>query len=201
MIDYIRTFTGKKLHIEPKPEDIDIRDIAHSLSLAPRWGGHSTFPYTVAAHSIYVSRIVPVGFHLFALLHDASEAYLADIPSPMKVLLPDYKLLEHKIMVAVATRFGFHWPNGEIHHLHPVKLADLDALYLERQNLFTIPNDGDIVAMRTPASLVKEEGPEKWNFQRWSKMPQDVLEHTFLDFFHAYENETQTEWTPPIPKT
>ena len=99
--DYLRTFTGKRFHmLGDDPDEIDIMDIAHALSHVNRFTGHTTHPYSVAAHSIFVADIVDhlYGFNpermLAALMHDASEAYLADIASPIKHLLPDYQALE-----------------------------------------------------------------------------------------------------------
>lgn len=70
--------------LNPKIEDIRIKDIAHALSNQCRFSGHTKRHYSVAEHSVYVSRYTRVGNELAGLLHDASEAYLLDIPSPIK---------------------------------------------------------------------------------------------------------------------
>lgn len=80
-------------------ENIDIRDISHSLARICRFNGHITTFYSVAQHSITVSRMLgergyDSKIQLCGLLHDASEAYLGDIPTPIKKCLKDYKKLE-----------------------------------------------------------------------------------------------------------
>jgi len=79
--DCIRTFTGKWMDVfNPTADMIDIRDIAHALACTPRFAGHLPKFYSVAQHSIMCYDMVDKEFELVALLHDASEAYLLDIP-------------------------------------------------------------------------------------------------------------------------
>ena len=77
---YMMTFSGKKFYPKkPSPNEVDINDIARSLSMMNRFCGHTKFPYSVARHCINCSNIAPEGYKLEALLHDATEAYLSDI--------------------------------------------------------------------------------------------------------------------------
>ena len=102
----ILTFKGHYIDVfDPNPDHIDIEDIAHSLSLQPRWGGHTKEFYSVAAHSIMVCDELPVEYKLEGLLHDATEAYLCDIPKPIKRLLPDYVNLEKSLDLAIRMKF------------------------------------------------------------------------------------------------
>jgi len=111
---WIQTFTGKAFPIwDPKPEHIVIEDIAHALSNMCRYGGHTNSFYSVAQHSTLVAGVVGsagrehnLDLLRAALLHDASEAYLVDVPTPIKRSLPDYKVIERKIMTAICERFG-----------------------------------------------------------------------------------------------
>lgn len=90
----------------PDPATIDIRDIAHSLALLNRFAGHTPEPYSVAQHSVLVAEMAPEGLKLQALLHDAHEAYVVDMPSPWKPLLPDYRAMESRVATAVRAKFG-----------------------------------------------------------------------------------------------
>lgn len=105
--DWIRTFTGKKFYpLDPRPEDIDIEDIAHALSNLCRFAGHSKEFYSVAQHSCLVAMALPPELAIYGILHDASEAYIVDIPSPLKRYLPGYKEIENKIMGVIYEKFG-----------------------------------------------------------------------------------------------
>lgn len=104
---WITTYTGKKFHfLNPQPEEIDIIDIAHALSLTCRFGGQCKQFYSVAEHSIRVAEIVPEAYKLVALLHDASEAYLPDLPRPEKAQLPEFKRIELTILEAIWDKFA-----------------------------------------------------------------------------------------------
>lgn len=107
----IRTFTGKMINVfEPDPELICIEDIAHALSNLCRFGGHTSRFYSVAEHSLRVAAIVPFKHRIAGLLHDASEAYLVDLPSPIKYFIPKYQEYEQNLMLAIAEKFGFGFP-------------------------------------------------------------------------------------------
>lgn len=104
---WIQTISGKKFPLEePDPSRIDIEDIAHALSLLCRFNGHCTKFYSVAEHSVHVSREIAPELALVGLLHDAAEAYLGDVPSPLKKELSQFSAFEHKMEVAIAERFG-----------------------------------------------------------------------------------------------
>lgn len=108
----IRTYTGREIDPwSPMPADINIADIAHGLAYQARWGGQGDFRerwYSIAEHSVLVAR--EVAYHrpgqprsvLAALLHDAPEAYILDVPRPLKRILPEYEEIEHKWAVAIS---------------------------------------------------------------------------------------------------
>ena len=115
VVDWIETYTGKKFYPQnPNHADIDIMDVAHSLSNRCRFSGATYKFYSVAQHSVHICEFVPAEYKLEALLHDAAEAYFPDIPSPLKPFLPDLLLFEAKIHKAVAARFSLEYPWPEI---------------------------------------------------------------------------------------
>lgn len=91
---------------DPRANEVFIDDIAHSLAMQCRFGGHCNFHYSVAQHSIHVSQLVPAEHALAGLLHDATEAYCVDLPRPIKRFLAGYREIESGIWLAVAERFG-----------------------------------------------------------------------------------------------
>ena len=82
-------------HFDPERDDnhFHIEDIAHSLALVCRYGGHAAWRYSVAQHSIHVSSLCPPELRLAGLLHDANEAYLGDIIQPNKAAWPEHNKL------------------------------------------------------------------------------------------------------------
>jgi hypothetical protein len=109
--DFMQTYTGRKFWpMDPRANEVCIRDIAHSLSLQCRYAGHCRRFLSVAEHSVLIARWVrgqtDAQTALWGLLHDASEAYLVDIPRPVKPYLTNYKEAEAKVMAAVCQRFG-----------------------------------------------------------------------------------------------
>jgi hypothetical protein len=136
--DWIQTYTGNQFYpLDPRPEDINILDIAHALSNQCRFSGHCKHFYSVAQHSVLVSRYVPTEYALWGLLHDASEAYLVDLPRPLKnhsKLGYEYKLAESNLMLVIAECFGLTVDIPEI-----VMQTDLSLLMTEAKCLMGTP--------------------------------------------------------------
>lgn len=136
--DWIQTFTGKQFWpLDPKPEDIDIVDIAHALSNQCRFAGHCKKFYSVAEHCVRVSWELPRKAKLWGLLHDASEAYLVDLPRPIKRgtrLGVEYKEMEEVLMDVICIKFG-------ITSIEPpeVRKADNILLMTEARDLLGEP--------------------------------------------------------------
>ena len=106
---WIQTFSGRKVYpMDLTPDDIHIRDIAHSLAHQCRFAGHVSRFYSVAQHSVIMSRLVPREHAMWALLHDASEAYLTDIPRPIKHLpaFAFYRAAEARAMATICRVYG-----------------------------------------------------------------------------------------------
>ena len=128
---YIETYSGEKFYfLNPEPDMIHIEDIAHALANQCRFTGHSSRFYSVAEHSIYVSN--QCKNRMAGLLHDASEAYLTDVASPVKPHLHNYKTLEDNLMKAIATRFNFKYPFEEEVHIADKTQLLIEAKYLIR---------------------------------------------------------------------
>lgn len=129
----MQTFTGKLIDLRSfGPDDVRVADIAHALSILNRFTGHSKVPYSVAQHSVMVSRLVAPENALWGLMHDASEAYLGDIARPLKEMLPEYKKIERHVQRVIAKVFGLPWPMPA-----DVKRADNIALMTEKRDLVT----------------------------------------------------------------
>lgn len=124
----ILTFTGHYFDVlRPEASVIDHRDIAHALSNVCRFGGHVREFYSVAQHCVLASHLVPAEHAFAALMHEGGEAYVGDMPAPIKRLIPDYKRIEKNIEAAVFARFMIPYP------MHPcIKEADLRLLKAER---------------------------------------------------------------------
>ena len=158
-MSWIQTYTGREVYpFELDLEDINIQDIAHSLALQCRFNGHSKMFYSVAEHCCRVSDICRDDLKGAGLLHDASEAYLSDIPSPIKDLLPEYKKAEQRIEKLIEYRFGIRECKNE-DKLH-VKECDLILLATEARDLMSV--------CKTPWTSPLSPLPEKiipWDWQ------------------------------------
>lgn len=116
----------------PTPEKINVPDIARSLSNTKRFNGHGDLNCSVALHSVIMSHIVPYRYAKHALLHDAHEAYVGDLPKPLKAFLGTrFHELVRKIDLAVGERFNVSLEKTTIIRLH-----DLSHLKYEKERLF-----------------------------------------------------------------
>lgn len=93
---------------DPRPGDVHLEDVAHALARINRFNGHTKSCYSVAQHSVLGSRVVHPTCARFFLMHDAAEAYLGDLITPVKTLFREFfEGLEEGVMAAVADHFGF----------------------------------------------------------------------------------------------
>jgi len=132
------THSGKRIDLlNPDPALIDINDIAHAIGNICRFTGHTNMFYSVAQHSVLASELVPREWAMHALLHDATEAYISDVASPIKPHLINYAEIEHNLWQAIAERFGLD-PD-----MPPcIKHADLRMLATEKRDL--MPHDDSL---------------------------------------------------------
>jgi hypothetical protein len=119
--NWMQTFTGKAFYpYDMRAEDFCIEDIAHALSMLCRYGGHSRRFYSVAEHSWHVSRLVAPEHALAGLMHDATEAYLVDMPRPIKQGFPQYQEMEAKIWKHIAAKYA-------LAEVHPPEVNQVDG--------------------------------------------------------------------------
>lgn len=105
---WITTYGGRHFYVlEPRAEDVHIEDIAHALSLQCRFTGHVREFYSVAQHSVLVSRLCAPADAFWGLLHDASEAYIGDMSAPLKHTdaMRSYKQAESAVMRVIGEQF------------------------------------------------------------------------------------------------
>jgi uncharacterized protein len=188
----IETASGRFVDVlDPDPAALDPADIAHALAMTCRYGGHVARFYSVAEHAILVEDLVrtlsrDVDLYLAAALHDAAEAYLGDVVSPLKYAL---RSLEHRSSMAFCDLDGFRGSYKELTQRmeralgerfsidpalfdHPtIARADMWALAIEARELThtkganwrwpgEIPNDGDLPRSVTWIGGLSPEGVE-----------------------------------------
>lgn len=157
--DWLQTYTGVAYWpLDPREDEVRIEDIAHALSQLCRYTGHCRRFYSVAEHSVHVSRLVPPEHALTGLLHDATEAYINDLNRPLKYQIPQYRQIEDINWRVLATKFGLPAEMPK-----EVKDADGAMLWAERRQLFLM------------------EPPHSWGMGVSEPNPYPALGHLGLD--------------------
>lgn len=175
----LKTYTGKEIDIfNLNLEDISLIDIAHALSNICRFAGHTTSFYSVAEHSVRVARICSEKNKLYALLHNASEIYLHDIPRPIKEL-PEfkfYRLMENEIQMKIFTAFGLETKIPE-----DVKICDNLLLEIEMASFLDATLD----------TSLNKVSPEKLLTRGW--LPSEAKGKFLQQFAECMNNKKQIE--------
>jgi len=176
--DWIQTYTGGKFYpLDPRPEEIYIEDIAHSLARTCRFNGHGQAFYSVAQHSCIVSSQVPAPDKLWGLLHDSAEAYIGDMVSPLKNL-PEftfYREIEKNILFAVADKFCLHSRDIPI----DVACADIITLRTEARDLGLYSPDWSICDIK----------PYNFEITPLNPCQSEIL---FLNLYHTLKKKEVT---------
>lgn len=134
---WIQTYTGKKFYFsDPRVDQINLVDIAHGLSLQCRFAGQCDVFYSVAEHCVRMVNWRLPGDAKIQLLHDAAEAYLSDIPTPIKRILPEFQALEDSILKAIFYKYGLN-----ILDLETIKEADKIMCATEQRDIMKPPLD------------------------------------------------------------
>lgn len=178
MSEYITTYTGAHFKpTEPEPELIRVEDIAHALSMICRGNGHVQTFWSVAEHCICcakeaAARGLPDRMVLACLLHDASECYMSDVPTPFKKQLPEYEEREERLLRMIYEKFlGSALTEEEQEQLdeidHALVLYDLEVLLKEKQ----------------------EEKPELHIDLDYVVRPFDVAEAEYLRIYEKYSRK------------
>lgn len=167
--EFIATYTGKKFYpLDPRVEDVDVNDIIHSLSNLCRFNGHCQGFYTVAQHCVLVSHSCDPKDALWGLLHDASEAYIADIPSPLKRCkeFEMYRKFERQLMNVICAAFDM-----EPDEPKSVSIADKRILATEARDLTMTEGRGWSI----------DAEPYEFHIKPWSS---ELAKAKFLSRFH-----------------
>jgi hypothetical protein len=173
----IQTFTNKSFWpLDPREEEICIEDIAHALSNKCRFSGHTLSFYSVAQHSVIVSYLCDPEDALSGLLHDGSEAYLVDLPTPLKVLkiFKAFKVVEDKLQKVIYKKF-----NLPLIEPANVKNADKIALVTEKRDL--MPESWDWQKQYTQQPMI----------ERIVAMPPHMAEKAFLNRYRELTHKNK----------
>ena len=175
----ITTYTGAHFApTEPAPEGVRIQDVAHALSLLCRGNGHVKQFFSVGQHCLHCAReALARGWGsrvaLACLLHDASEAYLSDVPRPFKASLPEYRVLENRLLAVIYQKFlGSPLTEREA---ALVKQVDDDMLYYDLKVLLSDAPQGPDPVMQTAFS--------------YQVLPFAQVEREYLELFEALMSE------------
>lgn len=152
----ITTYTGRSFDpTRPKAEDIHIADIAHALSLICRGNGHVNHFFSVGQHCLHcageaLARGYSPRVAMACLIHDASEAYMSDVPRPFKAYLGEYRALEEKFMDVVYEKYLGSPLKAEEKAL--MEKIDDDMLWYNLRDLLYQPPEGEAPAMKSEFS-------------------------------------------------
>lgn len=179
-LTWLQTFTGLQFWpLDPRVDQINIEDIAHALSLKCRFAGHCICFYSVAEHSYRVANVIKTltsndpKLTLTALLHDAAEAYTADVVRPVKKFIKQFGKIEHNLEKVISERFNLIFPFPET-----IKWADTILLATESRDLMCSP-------------------PKPWNFNNIKPIEKKIIpwswdkaEKKFLEMYNEIINRS-----------
>ena len=176
----VRTFTGQNVDlIDTAVDSINIYDIAHHLSKLDRYNGAGSFPYSVGYHSLLVAECLPEEYRLWGLLHDATEAYLGDVVSPLKSLLPGYRDIEQHLMAIIAGKFLLNMPRPP-----EVKAMDTAVMVAEMNQVMNWP---DLAAQQGVPSAPVRIYQREWQDVR-AEFLSKFEEYRRVEFFAKTKN-------------
>lgn len=176
-MSYITTYIGNHFDpAAPEVEAIDMRDIAHALSLTCRGNGHVQRFFSVGEHCINCALEAEARGHsrrvvLGCLLHDATEAYMSDVPRPFKHVMPEYCKAEEKLVDMIYAKY-LGTPLDEAEK-KLVKQIDDDMLYYDLIELLHVQPEGE---------------PPKIHIElNFEVVPFEEVENTYLNLYHKWK--------------
>ncbi|MFT4062551.1 MAG: hypothetical protein QM642_09380 [Edaphocola sp.] len=174
---YFNTAYGKVVNLnKPEPSTINMADIAAGLSKVCRFGGQLLDFYSVAQHSLLVAAMAPPELKLAALLHDASEAYLGDVISPLKHILGNtYRDVERRFMAVIGEKYGV--TTQEFESIKPYDRAALELEHHRFKKLY-------VGQWQTKMMYLRLTGLEFFTMGEAEKQ--------FTDAFYAYKKAVTT---------
>ena len=172
---WLSTLHVTKFHfLDPSDDEIDIRDIAHALAFTCRYGGHIPVYYSVAEHCIRGLPYISDADKLPWLLHDAEEAYIPDIPRPIKECSPEIKWLGEDLRKKILKRFKAEKANWK-----KIRMVD-DAMLMTEAKIFGFDiSDWELCDVGTLDAVTKET-------VGWDPT---TAENLFLKFFNQYRRD------------
>ncbi len=176
---WMEVYSGIKFYpFDPHEDEINIIDIAHALSNICRFSGHTKSFYSVAQHCIHVSELCKDN-KLEGLLHDSSEAYLSDVPRPVKLLLPQYKECELNLLEKIFRKYNLKFPI-------PKEVKIFDNVMLEREHRHVLNNYLDWGSNASNIDT-NEDFKVIYNSNIVLMTPNEA-EERFLELFKEYSN-------------
>lgn len=175
----MNTRSGYKFNItDPSPETIVLEDIAYGLGYKPHYSGQTPFFFSIAQHSILVGDLVlketnDPTLALVGLFHDAEEAYIGDMITQVKLMLPEFKIIGKKIQEVIFGKFTLPFDQ-----LPAIKWADLEILKQEYDLFYKM---SETMRMRY---IQKNAG---WN-PNWAPLSPDESAGHFINKFNHYNN-------------
>jgi len=137
----INTLSGKVINLlDPKPEEINIEDIARGLAYNCHFGGHTPKFFSIAQHCLMVVQMMKedncsTELMMAGLLHDAAEAYLGDVVKPLKVELDRYQEIENKMLSVIFEKYNINYSNMPL-----IKIYDIEV---QKMEFFTFYKGGN----------------------------------------------------------
>jgi hypothetical protein len=198
MSSSIETYTG--VRFDPfDPDNIRLLDIAHALSNICRFTGHSNRFYSVAQHSLFVADLVEPKYKREALMHDAQEAYINDLSTPVKSRLPEYRIMEKRLAEEIIKIFGITTGVPDGTWSDRVKWADGVALVVEAVELgFKWPwRESDLTKayIGTARAVYKGKAVDYWPTP-WDRMTPEQAKSQWL-----YAWMEADEYDPGVGRT